>query len=277
MREFYLINSLGQKTNLNSSDAFLSDPEGMGQEHDVDYVKTGNFFVKTEDLLAQKKMSGTIIFKGYEEFADFSKFIQHKPLTLEYTASGTYRMAVSIDKLEKGELGTLGLESKIDMRGLTTWYRVVNAENAGETEEGKKYPFSYPFTYTDTTLGEIQVECDSTLDCPCKITILGPCTNPSWTHYANGKLTLIGKVGSTLNPCVIQTGNRLIVDATKIPYEIAEYDNTGTFVQDLYQLSDFSTERFVIAKYGTNKITFTHEGAGELKLLAEMRVDYESV
>lgn len=277
MREFSLINSLGNQISLNSSDTFFGDPSGLGQEHDVDYIQTGNFFVKSEDVLAQKKITGTMIFKGYEEFHAFSKFIQHKPITMSYTSAGTYSMKISIDKLEKGELDTLGLECDITIKGLTTWYKVINAEKAGETEEGKKYPFVYPFTYTDTTLGEISVESDSTLDSPCKITILGPCINPSWTHYVNGKMTLTGKMGSAETQCSIPEGNRLVIDATKIPYEIAEYDDKGVFIQDLYQQSDFSTDRFIIARFGTNKITFTHEGSGALKLLAEMRVDYESV
>lgn len=273
IREFRLKNAIGNEWDLNDRSSFLQDPDGLGFEYDVEYQQIGNIFIKLTDNMKQKEASGQIVFKTYNRYHYFCLFIQHKPIVLQYTTqAGTFNMDVSIDRLDKSELDTGGLYCDVRIIGLSTFYKVIRAENDGSIVAGKIYPYSYNYRYSDYSQGAVQFESDSVLDSGVKITILGPCTNPSWTHYINGKISSSGKVN-----CKIKDGNRLVVDNTKIPYEIAEYDSTGTYVQNLYQESDFSTERFINLGFGSNKIAFSHEGENSIALIAEGKLIYESV
>lgn len=273
IREFSLKNAIGNTWNLNDLASFFTEPDGLGFEYDVDYQQIGNIFIKLQDDMKQKEPSGQIKFSTYEKYREFCLFIQHKPLVMEYTTpSGNFFMDVSIDKLEKSELETGGLFCDIKLLGLSTFYKIVRAENDGSMVAGKIYPYSYNYRYSDYSQGAVEFDCDSVLESAVKLTILGPCTNPSWTNYLNGVVASVGKVN-----CTIKDGNRLIVDNTKIPFEIAEYDSTGTFVQNLYQNSDFSTDRFVTLGFGSNKISFAHEGENAISLIAEGKIIYESV
>lgn len=225
--------------------------------------------------LLKKNISGKIKFPGYEEYQEFSKFIQYKPLTLVYEANGKYSINVSVDKLGKTELTKVGtLIADITMKGLGTFYKTVTKENLrnDDEQEGKTYPHSYPHRYYDVAKGTVILESDSMLESPVKINIFGPTKNPSYTHYVNGKMEMTGKINAS-----VASGNKIVVDTTTIPYSIAEYTIENEFVQNLYGKSDFSTERFLLLKNGENKISFMHELSEPITMSVEAFLKYESV
>ena len=273
IRKFTLTNAIGQTYNLNDLNSFFYNMKGLGQEHKVTYVQLGTQFLKEKDLLAQKNIQGKLHFSNYKEYAVFSAFIQHKPLVLTYVSSDSYNIQVSIDKLDKTELETGGLNCNVTIKGLGTYYRILTKENSHEeTDAGKKYPVTYPYKYRDTASGTVLIDSDSILASPVKINIFGPCVNPSYTQYVNNVQISGGKINAT-----IPTGNKLVIDTTQIPYSIKEYSVNNLFVQDLYYKSDFSTNRFISLEYGKNKITFVHESSETLSVSVEARIEYESV
>lgn len=268
MRKFYLKNSLGQEWNLNDVSSFFHTVKGLGQDYKTTYTQIGNRFLKTKSNLSQKKINGKVRFKGYEDFNDFSKFIQHKPLTLIYgdIQSGNiyppvypenkdYLLDVVISSLEKAELETGGLQCKITFESLGTYYRIVNADGVADSEA--------------TT---VTIESDTVLDSGMKIEIQGPCTNPQYTHYIDGVEKCSGRF-----LCEIEYGKSMVIDTTKIPYEVKEYSSDGEILRDLYGMSDFSTVRFLNLGYGNNTIVFTQEGTDALTVSVEARIEYESV
>lgn len=271
MREFKLQNAIGQQWNLTVQDSFLSAPKGLGVERKTTYEQIGNKWIGTEDMQKQKSITGKAVFESYEKFHDFCMFAQHRPLTLIYTSAGTYRIQVSLEKIGKTEMEAIGISSDITMKGLTAWYKIINVEDT-EAGYGKKYPYIYDYTYADNAIGNLEFNTDSVAESPVKLVIIGPCLNPSWIQYENGILKATGRVS-----CVVGEGNRLIVDTTKIPYEIAECSQSGEKVRDLYQDSDFSTQRFLFAGYGHTKISVTHEGSAEIHAAAEVMIEYEAV
>lgn len=273
MRQFILTNALGKSWNLNETESFLHDIKGLGQEHKVTYVQLGTRFIKEKDLLSQKNISGKIKFLSYKEYLDFSLFIQHKPLILTYKSENTYSIDISVDKLEKTELDTGGLFCAVVFKSLGTFYKTVIAQNMKEqVATGKIYPYSYPYTYYDYSNGEVVIESDSVLESATKISIFGPCTNPSYTHMVNGIYKASGKINAT-----IPEGNKLVIDTMSIPYSIKEYTIDNEFVNDLYEKSDFSTERFIMLEYGSNRITFVQEASEQMKIYVEGAIEYESV
>ena len=273
IRSFKLTNAIGQTYDLDSMNSFFHNVKGLGQEHKVTYVQLGTHFIKEKDLLSQKTIQGIILFKDYKEYSAFSLFIQQKPITLTYKAADTYHIQVSIDKLGKAERETGGLFCSIIFKSLGTYYKTILVKNAHDTTEiGKQYPVTYPYTYRDTSSGVIEIESDSVLESPVKINIFGPCVNPSYTHYLNSAFESSGKINAT-----VEEGHKIVVDTTQIPYSIKEYTIDNIFVSDLYGKSDFSTERFILLKYGKNKISFVHESSDSLNISVEARIEYESV
>ena len=273
IRQFTLTNALGKIWNLNKNESFLHDIKGLGQEHKVTYAQIGTKFIKEKDLLTQKNITGKIRFLSYTEYLSFSLFIQHKPLVLTYEAEGRYSIKVSVDKLDKTELQTGGLYCQVSFKSLGTYYRIVTVENMKEQVlAGKTYPYTFPYTYYDYSNGEISIESDSVLESPTRISIYGPCINPSYNHVVNGINKASGKINAT-----IPEGNKLVIDAISIPYSIKEYTINNEFVNDLYEKSDFSTDRFLLLEYGSNRITFAHESSEQMKISVEGAIEYESV
>ena len=272
MRKFVLKNALGAEWDLTEISSFLANPKGLGGERKNTYVQVQNSFEVIESHLKQKDVKGEIVFQGYEEHNKFCAFIQHRPLILLYSIDPTtYMMQVAVEKLTKGELESEGLVCDVSFKGLTTWYKWLKAENL-QSVEGKIYAYAYPYTYTNTAAGAVEITVDSTESSPMKLYVMGPCVNPSWRHYINGSLAAEGKV-----ICDIGQGNKLVINNTKIPYEIAEYTVGGTLVRNLYQCSDFSTKRFLQAEYGRNKISFMQEGNTRLHAAVEVQVEYAFV
>lgn len=272
MRQFILKNALGEEWDLTCESSFLSKPKGLGGERKNTYVQVLNLFEITGSQLEQKNVKGEIVFSGYEEHRKFCEHIQHRPLTLLYSVdSRTYMMQVAVEKLAKEELETIGLTCSVQLKGLTTWYRLLGAENLQKVE-GKHYPYQYAYTYANTAAGSLEIAVDSTEANPVRLYIMGPCKNPSWRHYVNGTMVAEGKIN-----CEIGKGNKLVVDNTTIPYSIEEHTAGGEFVRDLYQYSDFSTQRFLHAGYGENKITVVQEGDTQLHAAVEVQVEYAMV
>ena len=271
MRQFALINSIGQRWDLNQENSFLSSPKGLGGERKITYTQIGNSFVELENLLKQKSITGKIVFDDYGMFEEFSLFAQHSPLILVYKTQREYRIQVEMTKLTKTEMENIGLVGDIMLQGLTAWYRQENVEN-GNTAEGKKFPYAYDYLYTENGMGILEVESDSIEESPIKLIIAGPCVNPSWSLYRNGEVQTTGKVF-----CTIEKDNRLVIDTTRIPYEIAEYGNDNVMIRDLYQSSDFETERFLFAGYGKTKIVVTQEGNTTQYVAMEVRIEYGTI
>lgn len=271
MRSFVLQNAIGAQWDLNAEDSFLTSPKGLGGERKTTYEQIGSRWIATEDLQKQKSVTGKAVFESYEKFNQFCMFAQHRPLTLIYTAAGTYMIQVNVEKIGKTEMELQGITADITLKGLTAWYRNLRIEDTKDGE-GKKYPFTYDYIYADSAIGSISFDTDSVADNPVKLVIIGPCTNPIWTQYENGILKATGKV-----VCTVSEGNRLVVDTTKIPYEIAEYGQDGKKVRDHYKNSDFSTQRFLFAGYGHTEISVTHEGNAEIRAAAEVMIEYDAV
>lgn len=271
MRQFALINAENQKYDLNSLDSFLQEPAGLGMERDIDYEQIGYEYIIIEDILKQKKPTGTICFSGYEEYLRFAGFIRSRPLTLEYTAAETYRLDVAIQQIDKTELEEGGLNCRIVMESLGTYYKMVIARNT-EEHAGKIYPYSYPYIYSDFSMGAVKIDADTIMESPVEITIWGPVKNPAWAHWVNGNTVTRGRMRLEL-----AEGRKLVISTRKIPWSIREYDLNNKMILDRYQDSDFSTERFINIQSGRNQIVFTHEGESNIKILVEAALRYETV
>ena len=276
MRKFTLINNDGMSYDLTEKkNSFFFEVGGLGYERETEFQRIGEHLSLINDHLAQGKVTGQIKFwqpNAYQQYFKFAQFCQNKPLKLLYTPpSGiTYYREGYVTKIDKAESNSL--TASIEFKATTPWYKTLNVVNSGEISGGKVYDYTYDYQYADGVLGSVIIDSDSYENSPCKITMYGPLTNPSWSHYLNNILLVNGKVNGT-----VEEGNKLVIDTTTIPYSIRQYDMDDNLISDMYQLSDFSTYRFVMLGYGENIISVTHDGTNVIKLGVEAKIEYATV
>lgn len=268
MRSFKLINGNGAVFDLMRRDAFLYEPTGLGWGYETDYVDVGGAYIPTDTTLVHPEPSGTMIFKGYEQYDEFLQFIQVGGITLGYKPLNTWRyldVSVVIDKSEIS-YETNRLACGISFSGLSLWYSGEKTYRAGSLNayNSKKYTYKYDTDTPDgtagyvyaTTAGSAEIS-NGSLPSFCKITILGEAINPAWTLYDSmGQQIATGKVFAT-----IPSGHMLVINSRPDDMEIAEYTVGGDRVANLYTSSDFSTERFVVIPAGSGyRMDFTDDG-----------------
>lgn len=277
MRSFELKNNLGQSMDLNADQHFFMKVKGLGMERKLEFEKTSSSWLVMEDVLKQKTIQGVMNFDDYEGYEEFVKFVQHEPLTMVYQSNTTIEVQVRVEQLEKGEVEAT-LQCPIRFVNVCEFYKKVHVQSEIAIEgSGKKYPRTYPYKYRDNISGSIDIFSETKKESPVKLTIFGPCLNPSWSHYVDGKLKTSGKVGNETLPCDIQAGERLVIDTTSVPWTIHKLNQVNEFLLDCYQMSDWETERFILLQYGANKITATQEGSEAITMAAEGYLMYETL
>lgn len=277
IRDFSLTNSLGQTFDLmNAENGALFDPAGLGFNDITEYEQIGEFFSPLTERYGQQVVTGTIVFgsKPYTNYLKFTKFCMHSPLSLVYkTDAGNFQIPVRLTKIEKGDTDKQTyLNCPVEFTALARMYKTVVANNNGSGGGGKKYDYEYDYVYGDFAPDTVTLESDSVVSSPCRISIFGECTNPTWRHYINGESVATGSYTGT-----ISNGNKLVIDTTTVPYSIEEQDSSGNLIADRYEQCDFSTERFFLLEYGTNTISVSHTDVDSIRLMVEGYIFHETV
>ncbi len=280
MRQFSLRNKNGAEYSFMDTSHWLSAPKGLGEKFGSSYVQVGSTFVRTKKRTNPDNITGTVLISGgatteYELYNAFLAFAQHEPLTLVYNPYGTeYTAKVDIVKIDKSEVAQADglLHIPVTFKRLTRWRREITKHTDADETVGKQYTYEYPYAYGGDVVNNVTIQSDTACESPCKIYIIGACTNPVWKHYVNGNLVATGAltVSTTAN-------ERIVIDTTTIPYSIKKFDNNGNELLDLYATSDFSTERFCFLEHGTNRFAIGHDGLNDLELAVEAQLEYESV
>ena len=185
-------------------------------------------------------------------------------------------MDVRVQQLQKTQL-ELGQELRSDIRfgALSPFYRILTDSAVGSDDSGKKYSYTYSYNYRNSIEDELEIIVTGALDSPVRLIVQGnsyDIVNPTWYHYQDGQLISSGRVVATLT-----NGKQLYVDDWSIPYKIWETDENGNMLRDLYGASDFTTQRFMFAKPGTNRFLVAHEGLQHLTLTVSIKESYATV
>lgn len=273
MRTFKLINAIGESYDVTERyNAFMHTVANLGMQIETEYQRIGGHFALLSYYAQQGVIKGTVKFWDQLEYFNFARFCQKRPLELQYTVgTNTYRRKGVVTKISKDESNPL--QSDIDFSCTTPFYRFISKFNAAEdVGGGKEYSYTYPYTYSDNVAQSITISSDTINDSPCMITIHGPVVNPTWRHYVNNTLKATGRVIGT-----IEASRKLVIDTTSIPYKIHKEDMSGNFIADMYQQSDFSTERFITLQYGQNTISVSGESAARIPIGVEAMIEYDTV
>ncbi len=277
IRNFTLTNALGQTYSLmNTDDGALFQPGGLGYDDVTEYEQVGEFFAPLTERFGQQVISGQMVFGAnpYVKYLNFTKFCRHAPLSLVYeTDAGTYQIPVRMTKIEKGDTdGWTYLQCPVEFTALARMYKTIVANNTGSAGGGKVYDYEYDYVYGDFVADTVAIDSDSVTASPCRISIFGPCTQPTWRHYVDGVQVATGYYNGTI-PAL----HKLVIDTTSSPYSIQEEDIAGNLIADRYELCDFSTERFFLLEYGRNTISVGHGDVDSIRLMVEGYIFYETV
>lgn len=277
IRQFTLTNALGAEYSLmNADNGALFSPSGLGYADVTEYEQVGEIFAPLTQRFGQQIVAGTMVFgtQPYQKYLAFTKFCQHSPLSLVYeTDAGTYQIPVLLTKIEKGDTdGWTYLECPVEFTALARMYKTVTANNSGTAGGGKIYDYEYDYIYGDFVADTVTIDSDSVTPSPCRISIFGPCTQPTWRHYINGNPVATGYYNGT-----IPVNHKLVIDTTSMPYSIQEQDLSDNLIADRYELCDFSTERFFLLEYGNNTISVSHSDPDNIRLMVEGYIFYETV
>lgn len=204
IRSFWLINSKGEKYDLNSKKHFLYLPQGLGFVKSYTSTRLGNNELITDEFFNMVDFSGNMIFNGniieqdYQLYDEFIDFIKYKPLELHYKTPnkvyGWYADIV-ITSLEKTEVDTNGvLNCPMTIHRITQWKsdEIKRLAFFNTTDDvGKFYDYTYDYHYAGTNLSNMQpISNNGTEDCSLVFEIVcdsGTVINPLFTLYQNNK------------------------------------------------------------------------------------------
>ena len=287
VRTFTLVNNNGISYDMQTRQRFIVNPSGLGFEESTIYQDFGAYYMPLDMGLAQGVVSASIVFTGltrseiYSKFFEFAKFARCNPLTIQYTpVFDTFLRKCRISKLEKTEITNGVLTVNVQLACITQWYKTQSDYNSGVASNGKQYSlqenglygYNYDYTYSNNISQSVSIENTGNEESPCKFIIYGYAVNPIWNHYVNGELFATGKADIT-----VAANHKLVIDTTTIPYTMRELDMANNLIRDCYQLSDFSTERFIRLQPGKNRISLSHSGSNVVSVAIEAQVEFAAV
>lgn len=268
MRRFKIENAKGEVFDLMRTDAFFHSPAGLGFSVSIETVEAGLSFLPISRQNDAPVISGEMVFLGYEQYREFVRFLTpqikfwYNPLGTWYCAEGS---AAALDKTEI-DSDTNRLVCAVTFQLYSQWYVPATFEQTQPGEDGGKvYTYAYPYTYIGGEPGVIQISNMSTENAPCRLYIMGACVNPRWEVIQGGEVAARGQVNAT-----IQAGRKLFVSSLASELQISEVSLDNTFIQDLYQASDFSTGRFIYLPPGEASLTVSDESGAQMVAYVEV-------
>ncbi len=277
MRTFTLIDNDGNTYDVTAkNDLFFYGIEGLGYAQTTEFQRIEDRYALLSNYTSQAKIKGTIKFwqpDAERKYFDFAQFCQNGPIRMKYNPGhGEFYRNGVISEIARTDGTGNELRVTLTFTAQTPWYKNVSAHNDGQIIGGKVYDYTFDYTYSSAVVNSVSVESDSYQSSPVKLIIYGPATNPSWRHYLNNVLQTSGKITGN-----VLANHKLIIDTTSIPYSIKQFDMLGNEVSDMYQLSDFSTDRFIRFGKGRNTVSVQADNTNTLNVGVEAQIEYATV
>lgn len=197
VRKFKLINEKGQEYSLMDieKNCLLTEPSGLGYSYSTDYEQLGDEFLANLRKLEQGIISGTANFINYDNFFDFSNFVETaQKLKFVYeiplkNKSITYYRDVNIKSIGKSEKQTNGIISEVvEFDCLSLWYEQNETIFKIETyEDEMRYDYKWNSRYIDYNIRAIQFNNKGHIEAPFQVEIDGFVQNPSISIFVDNE------------------------------------------------------------------------------------------
>lgn len=253
MREFYLVNEVGTTFTFNHrNQSYISGIDDIGYERENTYLTFDNSFKKVDEKVPQADISFSVVFaEGYSGYAKFIEFIRKsKKLRLFYRWGDQSKyMYVAFKGITKTELQSGAIQSMLTLEKMSLWLNKINYSiNVSRNEDGKIFPFKYPFVYSSSYNGEITVTNNGEYKAALYVCIQGAVNNPEVEVTKDGVLVSKLRLLVTSPSCYIE------VNAEKTDQYMRMTE--GDKVTNIYGDQDFTCDNFLFLDSGTYRVKF---------------------
>lgn len=267
VRQFKLLNALGQEYDMTRPDALLHDPDGLGWGTERTVERLGMTYIGIDEREIRQTPTGEMIFRSYEEYGRFLSFCQQGGLVLCYKPLETWYYCECLISVNKSEIEWENdhLICPVEFSLLSYWYERVVAQTGeqGESESEKQYAYTYSYQYGAGASNVFNIDCD--LPSYYRLQIMGEATNPSWRLVVNGEIVKTGKVNATFT-----ANQKLVINTNPKEVCIDRYNKNGTLISSVYGLSDFSTDRLFALPQGQSQLQVQTDDATPPTVILEV-------
>ena len=231
MREFYLLNEIGERYDLNTENCLFTNPAGLGTEMTSALADMDDgFYLTSKETFTSGQIVGDVNFCGHNPYADYRAFVdwcyKGYKLIFGYKPYGAeeYYCDVDLTSLAKSDIGSGAiLSSTIMFTKKTPWYkptaRLINIEpSSAASPSSFDLVFDFEFV-NDEQSGEISVNSNGHLPSALKVVADGALVNPTIELTKNGSTIskmelddLTVSSGSVLTWSSVYTDCRIDVD-----------------------------------------------------------------
>ncbi|MCM0582797.1 phage baseplate protein [Weissella diestrammenae] len=279
IRQFNLINSLGERKQLNDLNSFAYNPTGLGLSMSNEYYGANANFVGIGIGADQTSIKFNVLFganggNAYQDYSNFIKYLDLTPLQIEYqTDAGVFLKDVNFKELTKSEINEWNvIDEEITFESLTPWYREMSGNSviySDQDGDGKIYInnssenntgfYAYDYVYeepaasTDNKYFHIKNESvylGASTGSPLTVIIHGPVTNPAWELHVNSELLFSDRYFID-----IPAGDTLVVSSVPQNERVELIGIDGT-VSNVYSAQDYTKSNFVNIPKGESTLIF---------------------
>lgn len=253
MRQFYLVNEVGTSYFFDYRNAtYISGIDNIGYERENTYLTFDNSFKKVDEKVPQADVGFSLVFiegyKGYSKFLDYIR--KSKDLRLFYNWGDECKyMNVAFKGITKTELQSGAIQSTLTLERLSLWLNKINYSiNVNKAEDGKVFPYKYPFAYSSSFNGEITVYNNGEYKAALYVYIQGAVDNPEVEVIKDGVVI------SKLRLLVVSANCVIEVNADKTDQYMRMIE--GGTVKNIYGNQDFTCDNFLFLDRGTYRVKF---------------------
>lgn len=273
VRQFRLTNTLNEEYNLMSEDSFGHSPQGLGVAFANSFYGVNANFINDSIGVEQNSFEiqiafGTLNQKPYQEFNNFVNFLNHQPITIEYSMNGigTRKRDAIVSQVTKTEINEQNmLNETFEFNCITPFYEWVEFERKKRegTQGGKRYNARYNYRYgeANSIFNTIELDNDSAYfgvsdssPLEIEITATEPVSNPEWEIVQNGVVVQNDRFFIDL-----EVGQKLIVSSEPQNQRAILVDTNG-FKTNVYMKQDFTKSNFVVAPLGKSTLEVLGSG-----------------
>lgn len=277
MRKFYIENEINERFSLWGNRVYMVDPDGLGIERDISYIRIGNTFLKNKKNISQSKIGGTIEFldpganKKFNEFYNFAAAASE--LYLVYDPGDGTEYIRDIDILDVGKTERTGgsLPISINFACKTLYYlRNNNRFTFEATGSEKRYDYRYDYIYGDYGTYQATINNNGHVPAPFECAIYGYCTNPEIKIFRDNEILY-----RVAFPIVVEEGEYIryssrdgMLEATLV---------SGFNETNLMNLLDIENDNFFKIPVGISDIIFDSESESTNVITVTVYKMYEVV
>lgn len=277
MRKFYIENEIHERFSLWGNRVYMVDPDGLGIEHDISYIRIGNTFLRNKKNIAQSKIGGKIEFidpganKKFNEFYNFTAAASELYLVYDPGDGTEYIRDIDIMEVGKTERTGATLPISIEFACKSLYYlRNNNRFTFEPTESEKRYDYKYDYIYGDYGTYQTTINNNGHVPAPFECSIYGYCLNPEIKILRNNE-TLYRVVF----PIVVADGEYIryssrdgMLEATLV---------SGSSETNLFNLLDIENDNFFKIPVGISDIIFDSESESTNVITVTVYKMYEVV